>query len=445
MADEIPKTDIISIDIDHLSQFVDGNDFSKIINKIADYGDILTETKLGSLINFKYSLNGTQINEVIDLLVDIQALSKILNIASKGLKDLDAEYISNIFSETSYPYNISSYINIRTLVENRLANQTQNYNINMNKANLTTAIPISEVRNHVSQYSDLTNDRTLISSKIQHGMIAASLHDAFILLSNQPDWSNDRTYVKYFFADRSFTKSNNLLITKKSWLLLKDIKERANNISRKLDEAAFRMSRMQTTEKAEQAKKSAALAQPQNRQVKEFHDKMLMTPFGRQYGGMIDKIIEDIFNEERHSLARYEKDTFPDKIRVLYDAFTPGAGGFAGSDYNGIITGLVEGLSGDNFSTKSLSEKYLYNNRKISFEKFFSENKDRHQDFITNLFATYFEIKFMPVFKIIKSQDFKKFACAYIIKRIYMKQGENLTPYGSYLIMSIGKSSGMKA
>ena len=135
----------ITEDLKKISPFIDHPSFTRIINKLTDYAEILTEGKLASLINFNYRLNASQANMLIDLLVDIQALSKIYAIAQKGKRDLDVEYISNIFSDVNNPGSTSSYLNLRNIIENRLSHQVQQYNMNMGKSNTTLSIPVNEL------------------------------------------------------------------------------------------------------------------------------------------------------------------------------------------------------------------------------------------------------------------------------------------------------------
>ena len=65
--------------------------------------------------------------------------------------------------------------------------------------------------------------------------------------------------------------------------------------------------------------------------------------------------------------------------------------------------------------------------------------------FLAQVFIIYFEESFGTLFKIIKSMDMKKFACAFIIKRIYLKEGESLTNFGFFFIRVIAKVGGIKS
>ena len=114
--------------IKKISEFLDTASLNKIINKLTDYAEIITAGKLSGIINYNYRLGSTQSRLTSELLIDIKALTKIYTIATKGSRDLEEEYISNIFSDAVTPTNISSYVSLRTTVENRLTHQVQQYN-----------------------------------------------------------------------------------------------------------------------------------------------------------------------------------------------------------------------------------------------------------------------------------------------------------------------------
>ena len=99
----------MTADLKKITPFVDFNSMSRIVNKLTDYAETLTEGKLAGIVNYNYRLNSSQSNMIIDLLVELQAVSRIYNIAHKGKKDLEVEYISNIFSDINNPASISSY------------------------------------------------------------------------------------------------------------------------------------------------------------------------------------------------------------------------------------------------------------------------------------------------------------------------------------------------
>ncbi len=97
------------------------------------------------------------------------------------------------------------------------------------------------------------------------------------------------------------------------------------------------------------------------------------------------------------------------------------------------------------YELKGLAESFLFERGKEPFSKFYSEEKKSSiEEFITLLFARYFEIEFGSLFKIIKSQDMKKFACAFIIKRLYLTVGDNLNTFGFFLIKAIARTGKIK-
>ena len=233
MEDEIFIEETSSAGIENLTDFLDQAVIIKIINKLTDFAEILSEGKLAQIVNFNFDMNRTQSNDIIDLLIDIGAISRIKLIAQKGTKDLEHEVISNIFSDTNTPENLSSYISIRNILENRLTHQTQQYNMNMGKSNTTQAMSINELRGHVKTFIELNSNDIPLSTKLQHGFIAASLHDAYITLINRTDWWNDRTYMKFFFNEDDNNKKNQLLVSRKT---KKSIIEIGSNVQKLIDD-----------------------------------------------------------------------------------------------------------------------------------------------------------------------------------------------------------------
>ena len=97
-----------------------------------------------------------------------------------------------------------------------------------------------------------------------------------------------------------------------------------------------------------------------------------------------------------------------------------------------------------NLSFGYFSEEFLYTDRKISFLRFFSEVKDGVEEFLTRLFIIFFEEHFGPIFRIIRSLDMKQYACAFIIKRIYLIEGEEMPVFGYFLIKAIARHGKIK-
>jgi len=173
--EDLLDDDYETTQLKEIADFFEYSSLFKVINKLTDYAEIITEGKLSGLVNFNYNLNSTQTSKIIEFLVEKNIISNIKNLALKGSSDLENEFVSNIISETTNPETISSYVNLRTLLENRLTHQTQQYNVNMAKNNSTQAMPINELRGHsrtVRTVIDLKNSNVTISHKAHHGMIA---------------------------------------------------------------------------------------------------------------------------------------------------------------------------------------------------------------------------------------------------------------------------------
>jgi len=428
--------------ITEISEFTDDTVFNKIINKLTDYAEILNVKKISSIINYNYKLSMSQINMVINLLTEIQAITKIYNIALKGSKDLEAEYTSNIFSDTTHPENISSYLSLRNQVENRLNHQIQQYNMNMGKTNAATAMPLNELRGHLKTYTDLNADSLSVSAKAQHGMIAVSLHDAYIILMNQAGYANNKTYMKFFFNDSSTKNMGQLLVSKNQRLSLDEIKNNIEVVLNRFTEITNSQEASKDHEpvkedfNAEEIAPKIQMALPQN-------DRMLMTPFGKQYGTKIDSILNEIFSSTENSENNDDLYiSIKDKTVSLYELFNNAE---SITEYREDINEVIDYLLMQNYDIKVFAEKLLYINKKEPFSKFYSgENKNNIVQFLSQIFTVYFNDKFSPIFRIIKSLDLRKFACAFIMKRIYLTHGENITNFGFFFIKTVAKEGGIK-
>lgn len=427
-----------------ITPFIDYNTISRIFNKLTDYAEVITEGKLSGIINFNYSLNSTQSNMIIDLLLEIQALSRIYIIAQKGKRDLEAEYISNIFSDPGNPGGISSYISLRTLLENRLNHQIQQYNMNMNKNNTTMSIPINELHGHVKTYRDLSTGNITISHKAQHGYVAASLHDAYLTILNRTDWWDDRTYMKYFFNEDDPSRRNLNLITRAERLSLFMIN---NNVKAVLnyfqDIAAARLKARQA--EVEEALEAKAVENIRNDESSiKFSDRLLMTPFGKQYGARIDSIITDIFSNERITALDRDEDGTRTLVTSLFQVYRALPASLSMNQNIDKCISLVYYLLGMDFGIKKFTEIFLYADKKIPFSRFFPEVKDDIDEFLTRVFIVFFEQSFSTIFRIVKSLDMKQYACAFIIKRIYLIKGEDLPTFGYFLIKAIARYGKIK-
>jgi hypothetical protein len=183
---------------------------------------------------------------------------------------------------------------------------------------------------------------------------------------------------------------------------------------------------------------------PRHNRSETFTDRMMQTPFGRQYGGMIDKIIINIFDTTRHDeLRSIPEDLIKEKTALLFQSFKLRSNMTKLAEETVYV---VDYLLMQDYGIKSFAEKFLYYDRKETFSRFFSgQNMEQIDQFLTQVFTVYFEERFSSLFKIIKSMDMKKFACAFIIKRIYLREGENLTNFGYFFIRVIAKAGGIRS
>jgi hypothetical protein len=283
-----------------------------------------------------------------------------------------------------------------------------------------------------------------ISTKAQHGIIAASLHDAYSTLLNRQEFWNDKTYMKFFFNEDDISRRKVLLLKKERRLTVREI---GSKVSEALDQFhAIMYSRMQTArETAAQAESSQEQDLfPRVTRSETFTDRMLMTPFGRQYGGLIDKIITGIFDPaKRANLNAIPEEAIKEKIVILFQAYKLRSDM---SKLSGEVQYAVDYLLLQDYGIKTFAEKFLYFDRKETFSKFYSgQNQEQIELFLTQVFIHYFEENFSTLFKIIKSMDMKKFACAFIIKRIYLREGESLTNFGFFFIRVIAKVGGIRS
>ncbi|HQO39368.1 MAG TPA: hypothetical protein PK986_02760 [Spirochaetota bacterium] len=442
----------ITAELKKISPFVDFNTISRIINKLTDYAEMLTEGKLAGIVNYNYRLNSSQSNMIIDLLVELQALSRVYNIAHKGKRDLEVEYISNIFSDINNPASISSYISMRNILENRLNHQIQQYNMNMNKSNTTLSIPLNELHGHVKTYRDMSSNSVTISSKVQHGFITASLHDAYVIIMNRDDWWDDKTYIKYFFNEEDSEKRHLSLITRARRLTLREIEGNVKAIINYFMELYSAKTRA-VQEQVSEAMSSGPVIVDAGRDQGSgdygvnvrFSDRILMTPFGKQYGSKIDSIIDSCFSKEEYEASGIPgEDDVSRMVVALYQVYKALPGSLGIRQNRDMIMLLVQHLLNQEYGIKQFAEKYLYTDRKISFSRFYADIKNDLEEFLTRIFTDYFEEKFSSVFRIIRSLDMKQYACAFIIKRIYLKCGENLNTFGFFIIKAISKYGKIK-
>ena len=449
MDDEIIISEKIAEPISRLSEFIDDATFVRIINKLTDYAEILSEGKLSGIINFNYELTSTQTNSFIEFLTGIQAVSKIYNLAFKGSRDLEQEYISNIFTDTTSPENVSSYLSLRNAVENRLNHQIQQYNMNMNRSSTTKAMSVNELRGHVKTYIDLSSSNVTVSTKAQHGIIAASLHDAYTALINRPDWWEDKTYRKFFFNEVSSDRQELLLLSKEKRLSLEQIRGNINSCNNQFIEIKNRKKESLLEQEAEKKESiyNSQEAPPETTQTvihdgNGINDRMLATPFGMRYGTTIDKILNSIF----HGQSAHEPDSAPrEMMQSLFRQYRELPAVLGKPDYRDDILDIIDYLINSEHTLKSFAEKFLYSGRTESFITFYSsQNREMIEAFINEMVTMYYMDRFTPLYRVIRSQEVIKYACAFIIKRIYLLRGESLTNFGYYLIRAIAKKGGIR-
>ena len=440
MSEEVIINAKITENLKEISSFIDYTSFTRIINKLTDYAEILTEGKLASLINFNYRLNASQANMVIDLLVEIQALSKVYVIAQKGKRDLDVEFISNIFSDINNPASSPSFLSLRNVIESRLNNQIQQYNMNMNKGNTTMSISINELHSHVQTFGDFINNNISTSHKARHGYIMGSLHDAYVIILNKFNWWNDKTYLKFFFNEDNPSKRSLNLITKEPRLTLYEV---GSNIRQVVE--FFKSISIFRTKKKEQdfdEKPDHTEAKPVQKDLRtnNYSDKLLSTPFGIQYGQKIDEIIRDIFasnytvnSEDIRKITQSLYQTYKQDLNLIHSEEDKTSSVF-----------VVNYLLHQDYGIKKFAEDFIYHDRRILFAKFFAENKDEIEEFLITIFIIFFEERFNPIFRIIKSLDMKQYACAFIMKRIYIIKEDNLPVFGYFLIKAIARHGKIK-
>lgn len=429
----------VKSELQRMSDFIDPPSLRKIINKMTDYGEVLTEGKLSGIVNFQYKLNSMQTNSIIDFLLHCQAVSRVHNVSLKGSRDLVDEYVSNIFSEVDSPEGISSFLSIRNIIENRLTHQTQQYNMNMGKTNTSMAMPISELRGHVRIYRDLMENKLSISTKAQHGIIAASLHDAYIKLLQRDDWYNDRTYMKFFYNEDSPEKREKLLLTGEKRLTLKQINDKVNTaVQNFFDMRAEKLALAEASipDKPESRNHGAV-----DKKTRNFSDKMLLTPFGRQYGSTIDRILDLIFFSDE----KIEEERVNEIVKFVFGAYLKFPDSISNDIYREDIRLLSFFLINSSLNLSSFIEKYLYPFRRDFSGKFTAVKfREETEKFIHECFKIYYDIMFEPVFRIIRSMDLKKYASAFIIKRIYLVCGEELKTFGYFFINTIAKTGNIK-
>jgi len=436
------------VSISEITSFTNQAMLARIINKLADYTDIITETKLSGIINHNYNLSSDQIKAIIEFLVNSRAISCIYTIAQKGSKDLNREYISNIFSNPKNPENSPAYLTLRNIMELRLTQQIQQFNINMGVLNAAKSMSLITLRNHAKLYESALETFSSVSPKIQHGYIAASLHDAYATLISRLDFWNDKMYMKFFFNEENAEVRNTLLTLRQEKKgisrINRELKDLLNSFDSYKDDITImpkeifpeNNTKVIFTDTSDQERTQTFKIKrrsPQNTNLP--NDPIMQTPFGKQYGTKINSIINEICSKS----AKQELDVNATSLllRGMYDEFCDDQSSITPERHGKSIIQAVDSILFIDTDIMNFSEVFLYKNEKDAFPKFFQINSSVIDTFLSAIFRVYFQERFKPILKFIKTDEMMAFACAFIIKRIYIMFGEIITIFGFFLIKAV--------
>ncbi|MDR3237240.1 MAG: hypothetical protein LBT84_01920 [Spirochaetia bacterium] len=445
----VSETDVQEeVDIHEIAPFADQSMLTRILDKLTDYTDIISEAKLTSIINFSYNLDSAQINSMENFLANSRAVSRIFLIAQKGSRDLDHEYISNVFSTPENPENSPAYVSIRNTMELRLTQQTQQFNMNMGIPNVAKSMPLNTLRNQVRSFQNAQESGSSASSKVQHSYIAASLHDAYVTLITRVDFWNDKTYMKFFFNEDSGSR-NMLLTLRQEKKSLHRINKELSDILRDYDIRREEFVEPEPAKANERPTVRYVEIPIQNADaplkirkklpptISVQNDPTMQTPFGKQYGGRINTIIMEICNKAIN--ADLDIDAMALVLSGMYNKFISDPSAITPQNYAGLIIHSVESFLFIDTDITDFAEKFLYINRKESFPKFFQDNSSSIETFMSLIFDIYFAERFKPFLKFMKTDEMLTFTCAFIIKRLYIIIGDALTIFGFFLIKAVGR------
>ncbi|MCL2025315.1 MAG: hypothetical protein FWG92_00725 [Leptospirales bacterium] len=425
---------------------------AKIVNKLTDYTDILSESKLSTIINYNYNLTGDQIKTVIKFLVNSRALSCIYMIAQKGSKDFAHEYVSNVFSNPEHHEHSQSYLSLRNTMELRLTQQTQQFNINMGISNIGKSMPLTTLRSHVKMHDKAVETFSVVPPKVQHGYIAASLHDAYVTLIPRIDFWNDKTYMKFFFSDKTMEDKNMLLTLRQEKKSILKINKDLNDLLNGFDNYKYDMAMLREETSledntrniiADDSSYDETLALKLERKfptslVNLSNDPTMQTPFGKQYGAKINSIISNICSEA--AKQKLDMDAATSLLCDMFNRFCDDKSSITIEGHGEFIIQIVDFILFIDTDVKNFSEVFLYRNRKESFSKFFQLNSSAIDAFFSVIFGIYFQERFKPVLKFIKTDDMMTFACAFIVKRIYIMFGDAIALFGFFLIKAVASA-----
>jgi hypothetical protein len=248
--------------------------------------------------------------------------------------------------------------------------------------------------------------------------------------------------MKFFFNEDDVSKRKTLLLRREKRQTLNEISSNIAELLKKF----YSMTHREAPPLEDQllSDEESADSTPGENKNGVLTDRMLMTPFGRQYGSKIDLTIEELFNPENASSDDEDSEKYiRENVAQLYKLFkndTPLV------RLESAAVDVVQYLIFQQYGMKTFVEKFLYTERREPISKFYTAEMQKEIEiFVTELFSVFFESIFSSLFRIIKSMDMKQFACAFIIKRIYLKMGESLTNFGYYLIKVIAKVGGIRS
>jgi len=314
--------------------------------------------------------------------------------------------------------------------------------MNMSKSNTTMSIPVNELLGHVKTFKDLMSSNISISHKARHGFIAASLHDAYLTILNRFDWWDDKTYLKFFFNEDTSLKRNLNLISRETRLTLFEIDKNLKKVIDYFQSISLYKVKLKESEQVLDRAGNGSVIKPSRHDgyTNNYSDKLLLTPFGLQYGQKIDDILNNIFRSDKiKDTGSMSSEEIKKIVTTLYQVYKALPGSLSMQQNMVMAINLVYYLLGREYGIKKFTEEFLYTDRKIPFSRFFPEVKDDVEEFLTRLFIIFFEELFSSIFRIIRSLDMKQYACAFIIKRIYLIMGEEMPVFGYFLIKAIAR------
>ena len=165
------------------------------------------------------------------------------------------------------------------------------------------------------------------------------------------------------------------------------------------------------------------------------NDPTMQTPFGKQYGVKVNSIINDICSKADKQVI--DTETTASILCDMYNGFYSNNSSITLEEHGEQIMEVIDSIIFVDTDIMSFSELFLYRNRKESFPKFFQLNSSAIDAFFSVIFKIYFQERFKPFLKFIKTDEMMTFTCAFIIKRIYIMFGDAITIFGFFLIKAV--------